>query len=50
MQDTCKPEIIDEILSNVGWAIYSTYVPYHAWFSARLSCFLGEMCYLISHT
>ena len=25
MQDTCEPEMIDEILSNVGWAIRSTY-------------------------
>ena len=25
MQNTCEPEMIDEILSNVGWAIRSTY-------------------------
>ena len=25
MQDTCEPEMIDEVLSNVGWAIRSTY-------------------------
>ena len=25
MQDTCEPEMIDKILSNVGWAIRSTY-------------------------
>ena len=25
MQDTCEPEMIDNILSNVGWAIRSTY-------------------------
>ena len=24
MQDTCEPQMIDEILSNVGWAICST--------------------------
>ena len=25
MQDTCEPQMIDEILSKVGWAICSTY-------------------------
>ena len=25
MQDICEPQMIDEILSNVGWAIHSTY-------------------------
>ena len=25
MQDTCEPEMIDTFLSNVGWAIRSTY-------------------------
>ena len=25
MQDTCKPEMLDEIITNVGWAIHSTH-------------------------
>ena len=25
MQDTCEPQMIDKILSNVSWAICSTY-------------------------
>ena len=25
MQDTCSPEMIDEYISNVGWAIRSTH-------------------------
>ena len=41
MQDTCEPKMIDNVLSNVGWAIFSTC---HAMLgSSPGSVVLGEM-------
>ena len=48
MQDTREPQMVDEILSNIGWAIRSSYHTMLGSFPG--SAVLGEICYLTSHT